>query len=138
MSNKLKSIKRMTAAQIFLLGKTRLGDDILQITKITYDKHVQTEATNKINTVISYRAMVIEYDTIIALNSNPKSWTVTQLKSVLKSLKAKDYATMPSKKADLSMHVTLNGLDAHQGPSRTLRGKHRIMVRQQYIKDKLR
>ena len=101
MSNKLKSIKRMTAAQIFLLGKTRLGDNILQITKITYDKHVQTEATNKINTVIAYRAMVIEYDAIIALNINPKYWTVTQIKSVLKPLKTKDDATMPSKKADI-------------------------------------
>ena len=101
MSNKLKSIKRMTAAKMCLLGKTRLVNDILQITKITYDKHVQTEATNKINTVISYREMVIEYTAIIALNINPKSWTVAQLKSVLKPLKTKDNATMPSKKADL-------------------------------------
>ena len=45
--------------------------------------------------------MVIEYNAIIALNNHPKSWTVAQLKAVLKLLKTKDDAAMPSKKADL-------------------------------------
>ena len=53
---------------MFLLGKTRLGEDMLVNARATYDTHLVTQATNKVNGTAAYRAIVIDYNAIIALN----------------------------------------------------------------------
>ena len=100
-SEKLKSIKKMKAARMFLLGKTKLGEDIRDSVQANYDKHVHTAATKAVEAAAAYRITVANYDSVFAEESNPKSWNVDQLKKVLKALKQKDDTAMPKHKVGL-------------------------------------
>ena len=54
-SDKLKVIKKMTAARMFLLGKTSLGEDIRDSVHANYDKHVQAAAIKSVKDAATYR-----------------------------------------------------------------------------------
>ena len=100
-SDKLKAIKKMTAARMFLLGKTSLGEDIRDVVQSNYDKHVQAAATKAAKDAATYRVALANYNIVLALNVDPRTWNINQLKQVLKPLKTKDDTAMPTKKADL-------------------------------------
>ena len=100
-SDKLKAIKKMTAAKMFLLGKTRLGEDIRDSVQANYDKHIQAAAAKSVKDAAAYRIIMANYNSVIALNKDPLSWNISQLKQVLKALKTKDDTAMPAKKTDL-------------------------------------
>ena len=100
-SDKLKAIKKMTAARMFLLGKTSLGEDIRDVVQANYDKHVQAAATKAVKDAATYRVALANYNIVLALNVDPRTWNINQLKQVLKPLKTKDDTAMPTKKADL-------------------------------------
>ena len=100
MSDKLKAIK-MIATRMFLLGKMKLREDIRDSVQENYDKHVQTAATKTVKVATAYRVTVVNYNSVFALNVDPRTWNVTQLKQALKPLKTKDNTEMPTNKADL-------------------------------------
>ena len=100
-SDNLKVIKKMAAARMFILGKMRLGEDIRDSVQVNYNKHVQAVATKAVKDAASYRVTLTNYNSVLALNINPQTWNLTQLKQVLKPFKTKDDAAMPTKKADL-------------------------------------
>ena len=100
-SDKLKAIKKMTAARMFLLGKTKLGEDIRDSVQANYNKHIQTAATKAVEAAAAYRVTVANYNSVFAKNSNPKTWNVDALKKVLKALKTKDDTAMPKHKVAL-------------------------------------
>ena len=66
-----------------------------------YDKHVQAAATKEVKDASAYRVTLANYNSVLALNVDPRTWNITQLKQVLKPLKTKDGTAMPTKKADL-------------------------------------
>ena len=79
-SNKLKSIKKMTAARIFLLGKMKLGENIRDSVQSNYDKYVQTAITKAVKATADYRVTVANYNSVFPLNFDPRTWNITQLK----------------------------------------------------------
>ena len=100
-SDRLNAIKRMTSAKMFLLGKTKLGEDIRDNARKNYNEHEMTQAANKVKAINAYREMVNDYNSVMALNLDPQQWNVSQLKKVLKPLKKREDPAMPSRKADL-------------------------------------
>ena len=101
MSEKLKNIKRMTAATMFLCGTTRLGEDIKDSVQRSFLNHAEKQAESQRNAEEAHRKNIQAYDDVMALNLSPTSWNVSQLKVVLKPLKTKDDGAMPALKADL-------------------------------------
>ena len=71
MTNKLNTIKQMTAAKMFLLGIIRLGEDIRDNIKWNYKVYVETQSESKIKVVNAYSVMVGNYNSVMALNLNP-------------------------------------------------------------------
>ena len=100
-SKKLAAIKNMTATAVFLCGTARPRKGILANAKDKFSTHQIKEEEPTVNSEEAYREMVIQHDAVLALEIPPTSWTITQLKSFLKSLKTKEETAMPSKKADL-------------------------------------
>ena len=91
----------MTAATMFLAGRTRLGEDILNHIRTNHQTHIEKEQENRCNAEVAYRTMISEYNAVMALNLDPRRWTCAQLKTVLKALETKDDITMPVRKAEL-------------------------------------
>ena len=97
----LKQIKGMTAAKIFLLGETRLGQGVLENVETSYNSKVAKQREDTQKKADTYRKMLSDAADVFALNLEPTSWNVNQLKAVLKPLKTKDDTAMPTKKAKL-------------------------------------
>ena len=100
-SEKLKQIKGMTAAKMFLLGETRLGQGVLENVETSYNSKVAKQREDTQKKADTYRKMLSDAADVFALNLEPTSWNVNQLKAVLKPLKTKDDTAMPTKKAKL-------------------------------------
>ena len=71
MSNKLKNIKRMTAATIFLCGTTRLGEDIKDSVQRSFLNHVEKQAESQRSAEVAHRKSIEAYDAVMALNLCP-------------------------------------------------------------------
>ena len=100
-SEKLTRIKRMTAASIFLNEETLLEQGVLANNESGYDTQISKEQETEQNKAITYRQMLQESATILALNLDSKTWIISQLNIVLKLLKTKDDSSIPTRKADI-------------------------------------
>ena len=99
-SDKLKSIKKMTAARMFVLKK-KLGEDTCNSVQANYNKHIHIAAAKAVKAATAYCVTVANYNSVFAENINPKTWNVDQLKKALKALNTKDDTAMPKHKLDL-------------------------------------
>ena len=91
----------MTVAKMFLLRETRLGQDILENVKTSYNGKVAKQRDETQKKADTYRKMLLDAANMFALSMKPTSWKVSQLKAVLKPLKLNDNNAVPNRKAEL-------------------------------------
>ena len=100
-SEKLKQIRGMTAAKMFLLGETRLGEGVLQNVETSYNSKLAKQREDAQKKAETYQITLRDAEAVHALKLDPSAWNITQLKAVLKPLKTKEDTAMPTKKAKL-------------------------------------
>ena len=91
----------MTAAKMFLLGETRLGEGVLQNVEASYNSKVAKEREDAQKKAETYQKSLRDAEAVHALNLDPSAWNLTHLRAVLKPLKTKEDTAMPTKKAKL-------------------------------------
>ena len=91
----------MTAVKIFLLVETCLGEVILKNVKTSNNSKITKQREEAQKKVYTYRKMLLDDANVFALNLELTSWSVSQIKAVLKPLKTKNDTAMPTRKAEL-------------------------------------
>ena len=91
----------MTAAKMFLLGETRLGEGVLQNVETSNNSKLAKQQEDAQKKAATYRKTLIDAEAVHALKLDPSAWNINQLKAVLKPLKTKEDTAMPTKKAKL-------------------------------------
>ena len=74
---------------------------IFEKVETSYNNKVAKQQEDTQKKAETYRSILRDATDFLALNFEPTSWSVNQLKAVLKPLKKKDYTVMPTLKAKL-------------------------------------
>ena len=106
LKQKLMESKKITAGYLFKAGSCRISKTVFDIQKENVVTRNKTEKERARKQKLTYRAMILEAQSVRPLNLDPAKMTCKQLSAILKALKTKDNTALPTNKQTSSSGTT--------------------------------